>query len=504
MRTIISFLLLMSVVSAETPDWVTHYGKSKRFPDVQYLTGYGIAAVSSASNDEDVRSAAISNARRNLIEKIRVNIQSTVASRTEETGDAFASFFSTATQSTSNLEIQGLETETFFGSDAVHALVYVKRENIASLYSGKIASLKQEIEAKIRLAKTLEQQNASTKALNEYLSGYPLLRQLEEAQSILTFVTISNSLNDLQKSAAANEITIGQIREAVAKLVQRPISSVDDLAWFLVYQLKEQMDLIGNGRLRVAVAPLVYQDTKMGSSFSRYFHQVIEQKLSEVAQWDAVPHAAAQYLLSGSYWEQNDRVKYIVNIRSVPEGRIIASAEATVPASVPAASGKSLTPENYKSALVDQRIFAAGETAGGGLVIEGWTNKETQGNLFAEGEKMKVIVRVNTASYIRMIYHMADGKRVLLYDQYFLDASKVNIAYEIPQEFECSPPFGSEVLQIVARTTPFEKISVVHQDGYDYLKDDLAAFVVKTRGMKAASPAAMQSETRIMITTMKD
>ncbi len=508
-------LLFFSLVHAQIPDWVKNQGKSVKHPQLQFLTGYGISSVKNEAEKEDAKNTSIGSARKNLIEKIRVSIQSTVASKSEETGDTFSSFFSSATQSTSNLEIQGLETETFYDDDeeVMHAFVFVKRDNLVSLYDTKVNSLKKEIEGKVQIAKTLEEQKKSTQALNEYLSCYPLVRQLEEAQSILTCVKISNSLNDLQKSAATNEITIGQIRVAVTKLIQRPLTTVDDLAWFLVYQLKDQAEQKESGKLQVLVTPLVYQDTKMGSSFSRYFNQVIEQKLPEVTQWDAVQPAqtalageqsSAPYIISGSYWEQNNNVKFIVNVRYVKDGRIIASAEATVPSTVITIVNRSLKPENYKSALIDQKIFAEGETAGGGLTLEAWTNKETQGNLFIEREKMNVTVRVNTPCYIRFIYHLADGKRALLYNEYFMDASKVNVAYEIPQEFECSAPFGSEVLQIFARTDKFDQVATQNIEGYEYLKDDLKTFVVNTRGMKLAKPKTMQTETRINITTMKE
>lgn len=502
----ISIALCVSLAFAQAPEWVKNQGKSIKHPAAQYLTGYGIASVPSDADKEKSKTIAAGGARKNLIEKIRINIQSTVATKTEESGDAFATFYSSATQSTSSLDIQGLETETYYDDDeeVYHAFVFVRRDNLVSLYSSKVNSLKKEIDEKVQLAKTMEQQNKSTQALNEYLACYPLIRQLEEAQSILAFVKISNSLNELQQTAAANEITVGQIREAVTKLVQRPLNSLDDLAWFLVYQLKEQTQHHSSGKLQILVTPLVYQDTKMGSSFSRYFSHLIEQKLPEVAQWDAVQQAGAPYVISGSYWEQNNNVKFIVNVRSVSDGRIIASADAVVASTITASANRSLTPENYKSALVDQKIFAAGETAGGGLTLEAWTNKETQGNLFTVGEKMKITVRVNMPCYIRFVYHLADGKRVLLYNEYFLDASKVNVAYEIPQEFECSEPFGSEVLQIFARTEKYEPVATTMIDGYDYLKEDLQTFVVKTRGMKATKPTTMMTETRIQITTMKD
>lgn len=506
MKNLFYFIFSVSVVFAQLPEWVKSPGKSSKHSESQFLTGYGISSVINESEKEKSKEAAIANARKNLIEKIRVNIQSTVASKSEEMGDKFSSFFSSVTQSTSNLEIQGLETETFYNEDdnLIHAFVFVKRNNIVMFYASMVTSLKNEIDGKVRLAKTFEQQKNITKALNEYLSCYPILRQLEESQSILTCVKISNSLNELQNSAETIEITVSQIREAVTKLIQRPLNTIDDLAWFLVYQLKDQADQKESGKLQVLVTPLQYQDTKMGSSFSRYFNQVIEHKLSEVAQWDAVQLATALVVLSGSYWEQNDNVKFIMNARNAKDGRIIASAEATVPSTVITLVNKSLKPENYKSALVDQKIFATGEIAGGGLTLEAWTNKETQGNLFTEGEKMNVILRVNMPCYIRLIYHLADGKRALLYNEYFLDATKVNVAYEIPQDFECSPPFGSEVLQIFARTDNFDQLETQDIGGYDCMKDDLKSFVVKTRGMKATKPHTMQAEARINITTMKN
>ena len=507
MKSLVVYLFVIIFhLSAQSPDWMKNQGKSIKFPQSQFLTGYGISAVKNDGEKENAKNTAIGNARKNLVEKIRVNIQSTVTSKTEEAGDAYSSFFASATQSTSNLEIQGLETETYYDADeeVIHAFVFVKRDNLVSLYATKVNALKKETEGKLRLAVSLEHQNKSTQALNEYLSSYPIIRQLEEAQSILTCIKISNSLNEMEQSAANNEITIAHVREAVAKLIHRPLNTIDDLAWFLVYQLKEQAEQKDSGNVQIVVTPLVYQDTKMGSSFSRYFNQLIEQKMSEITRWNVVRQGVSQFVFSGSYWEQQNNVRFIVSVRSSIDGRIIASAEATVPANVIASEHKSITPENYKTALIDQKIFASGETAGGGLTVEAWTNKETLGNLFTEGEKMKVTVRVNMPCYIRFIYHMADGKRVLLYNEYYLDASKVNIAYEIPQEFECSAPFGSEVLQIFARTDKYESVQTKNVGGYEYLNDDLKSFVINTRGMKAAKLKTMQSEIRINISTMKD
>ena len=85
-----------------------------------------------------------------------------------------------------------------------------------------------------------------------------------------------------------------------------------------------------------------------------------------------------------------------------------------------------------------------------------------------------------------------------------MDASKVNIPYEIPQTFVSMPPFGSEVLQIIAQTERFTQFKTQSQDGFEYIIDDLQTIVQQTRGMKKEKPELMQAEERITITTMKE
>ena len=108
-----------------------------------------------------------------------------------------------------------------------------------------------------------------------------------------------------------------------------------------------------------------------------------------------------------------------------------------MPAGPLAAAKIQIEPENYQKALAEQGLFAAGELQGGGLALELWTNKGAEGLVFTRGEKLKAFVRLNLPGYVRFLYHLADGKRALLLENYFIDAGKVNVAYELPQEFEC-------------------------------------------------------------------
>lgn len=502
MRSLTAFLFILFIFSG-APEWVKNQGKSSQFPDVFYLTGYGIGTVANGVTKEQAEEKSLENARKNLIEKIRVTIQSVTSSRIEEIGDKYSSLFSSAVQSTSDLEIEGLNTEKYFDDGIAYAFVYVKRDQLQDEYQQKVKDLNDKISGNVKIAKAYEQENKLTQALEEYVGCYPLLRQLEEAQSILASLKVGSVLTELESEGAQNETAIAEVRESIAKLVRRPLNSVDDVAWYLAYILKEQVDQKQPTSFSVSILPLVYEDTRIGSSFSRYFNQVLEQKCSEVAKWDIRQERAAN-VLTGSYWEQNDKTKFIVSVRAISGGAIIGSAEATVDTKVLESTGRSLKPENFSAALADQKVFASDELTGGGLSLEAWTNKENEGNLFVEKERMKVFVRVNMPCYIRFIYHMADGKRVLLMDEYYIDQSKVNLVYPIPTEFECASPFGSETLQIFARTDHFEHVQTESINGYDYLKEDLQKFVGTTRGMKIAKPKTLQAEKRIQVTTMQD
>jgi hypothetical protein len=525
-KILICFItILTNTLFAEKPEWVTNNGKSVKYPDARYLTGYGFSSITKNNDKSSAQNTASEFARKNLIEKVKVQIQSVTVQHNEENGDQFASMYSSATQSTSALELQGLETETYYDDDdeIQYVFVHANRDAIVKLYNDKVKKLKEEISDKKKEAESFEQEGKITQALNAYVACLPLSRQLEEAQTIKLSLSIANAFAELQTEANDNEITLSTIRQSITKLVKRPLNSVDDVAWYLSYLLKEQVDQKNeNTTVALMVAPLYYQDTKMGSSFSRYFKQVLENKLIEVGKWDVLQQGStvqsvssdpaneyakasgAKFVLSGSYWEQGNSIKLIINIRSVADGKIMASAEAVTDANVISSIGKNLKPENYQQALVDQKIFSKDEIAGGGLTLEAWTNRGVENVMFVEQDTMNVLVRVNYPCYVRLIYHMADGKRILLLDNYFMDQSKVNTAYQIPDEFVCSEPFGGEILQIFARSEKFDALVTEQLNGYNFLKEDLQKIVIGTRGFKKITPKTMQAEQRIQITTMKE
>jgi hypothetical protein len=245
----------------------------------------------------------------------------------------------------------------------------------------------------------------------------------------------------------------------------------------------------------------------MSSPFAIYLQQVLRGKVVEVCRWNVLEQSKAtpkDCEILGVYYKQSLGTKFIVALRRVGDGELIATSEAFLDSEAVAQTGLSLVPENYLQAARDQKTFADSEETAGGLQLDVWTNKGSDNLVFAKGERMKVLLKVNIPSYIRFVYHLADGERVLLMDNYYIDQTKVNHNYEIPTEFQCDAPFGAEVLQVFARTEPFPEVPTVKQAAYDIIVGELSMFLSQTRGMTIVRQGLVQAERRVVITTVNN
>ena len=485
-------------VWAAPPAWVADEGRSA-FPLERYFTGYGQAVL--GSDAEQCRRLAVDQAKSALIQSVSVSIKSSGSTRLVQKGEEASESVSSAVESVSALDIKGLKTEFFSEpkKDRCHALAAAGKADLAAAYGAKSESLRGEVAALVSDARRAESSGDRSKALERYLDARAKLADFQDARSIAALAGGKPPESSSPLPGA------GELRAAINRLAERPVKTLEDAAWLLAFGLKSASDLPD---ARVQVQPFTFRDTKMTSPLSRYLKEALESRLAEAPRWTVVAPkpgqaSAAAFLLTGTYWEQAGSVRLVARLRRLEGGAFAAAAEAEVPAAVLAAAKLDLKPENYKDALRDQGLFGADELQGGGLSVDAWTNKGEDGLFFSRGEKMKVFVRLNLPGYVRLIYHLADGKRVLLLDNYYLDAGKVNQAYELPQEFECDAPFGAETLQAFASTDKFSALATRNQDGYDYLAEDLGQALVKTRGMKRAKAGTLKAETRLTLTTME-
>jgi hypothetical protein len=284
--------------------------------------------------------------------------------------------------------------------------------------------------------------------------------------------------------------------------------SLDDAAFVLGLGLKLQADSIA-GEMRLV--NFTFQDSKMASAFSKRLTQMMESKLvdqgmnvkvreaSMADNNDKTPHA----ILSGTYWEEGTDIKIIALVRDGITNKTIASSESSVPKAWLDAKGIEYKPANYDNAIKNLVEFTNNETMPeGGLLVQLTTNRGNEGLIFTQNDEMKVFVRANKSCYIRLIYFLADGSKVLLFDNYFISNDQANKIIEIPETFVCTAPFGIETLQLNAQSEEFAPLKVQVEDGYSFIQEELKDVLFKTRGFKPKGNKDAKSEQRIMITTL--
>jgi len=311
-----------------------------------------------------------------------------------------------------------------------------------------------------------------------------------------------------------------EVSNKIDQLLGQSMKSVDDVVRTVVFQISKH---VKQPEGKVFVTPFTYQDTKMSSTFARYFRAALEAEFGQIGKWNAVNQtrdfkprsmqitrdlakaSGAEWLLSGTYWEQEEKIKLLANLRNINTGKPLAGAEVVFGKELLKSANLNFKPKNFQSALIEQKAFAEDEFVSGQLQVEVLTNKGNENLLFTKGETTKVYVRVNREAHIRLLYILADRRRTLLYDDYYIDQSKVNRVVEVPEEFVCAPPFGAEMLICLASTVPFKKVETVKEGGYLFIKEAPPEVVArKIRGFKIIKEEeSHQAEAKIVITTME-
>jgi hypothetical protein len=493
-------------LQAQVPDWVAHNGLSPRFQPGAYLTGFGASTRRENEGNAEAMQSALSLARKNLVERILVRVTNTTESRIEETGRALLSSFGSLTQTSSSLELFGLEGETYFDEEMTtgFGFAWVKRDKMVEAYGERLKDHRSKIGEFLAEGKSRSEQGNRSRVLEAYLACYPHLQGTEEARAVLQAIRGSSATDRLSPDPQSDNSLAAQVRAGLESAMNKPVSSIDDAASYLAYCLSQRTI---PPEKTVAVNYFAFQDTRMGSRFSMYFRDVLARKVIEVARWRPVEQdtdqVSAEFSLAGSYWRQKAGVRILATLLNRKSGQTVGGAEVLIPRNVATSSGLSLLPANFTAASADQKKISTDQLPAGGIEVEIRTNKGGDGSVFARGEEMRVFVKVNMPCYIRFVYHQANGERVLLLNSEYVDGSKVNTWYPASGVFECDAPFGVEFLQVFARTEPFESVKTVFSNEREVLVGDLGGFLTRTRGFKPVKPRAMQSERRIVLTTLE-
>ena len=514
---------LIIIQAGKQPDWVVNYGQSDKYDEQVYLTGFGEALGISRESKE----IAQENARADLSQKVLVKIDSTVSNYQLEDGEETLQQFSTVTQSSSELQVMGLETLTYVRDSRKNpmsfALVYIERKKLAKLYQAEKKRLTSQILQLTTLAEN--QDNPKYTSVQYYYQTWPLLDKLAEVQTILFSVSGTRIFSDLASQDLADQPLIlnkSQINRRIQQLSLYSIDNLDDVAGAIQFQLYQQFDL---QHQQLLVQPFFYQDTRLSSRFARYFKQLLEGKLENSIQphrefqaksvnyeKDMAVSADADYIITGSYWEKEDNVQILAFCRSVQTGEIRASANVDFKRGM-LKSSLNLKPDNFEKIMSQQLAFEQEVIDSGQLKLEVWTDRGKNALLYSQGELMKIYLRTNRPCYVRLLYILANGQKTLLVDNLQINLESVNRPLLVNDlleiDFECTSPFGAEMIIGVARNYPFDTIETTERDGYIFIDTDnpkhLANITRGTKGFKRRKrndESIQQTETKLILTTV--
>lgn len=501
---IFGFILISSSVLGQAPDWTNFETRSQRFPTDTYLIGFSSEKITADQTQEKLLDRLSSYAKNQLVESIITEIRAVSTLRMNNVNGNSQEEFKLMSSSSSHASIAGITVKTYFDNkkkSSGYAFAYALKSDVIKYYENEIQGFLENTKSQIKLAANNQNSGKNEQALKALYKLQTSFREIEHAQSVITTLTGNFNLPSLER---AEILTIKKgVQLTINGILTKDQFSLEDAAWSITRAISLQID---KNSTPISVSNFTYENSPMGSPFSRRFKAAIEQKLiTEGFTVSTKIGDTNELILYGTYWEENDRIKVITVLRSQQTSKALASAECFIPIMDLTQKNIAFKPENYKNALIAEQQFASQEVTGGDLNIEIWTGKGTHNLIYVGGELLKLFVRANKECYIRLIYYLADGSKVLLLDNYYIDMAKVNMVYELPYTFQCAEPFGVETLQMSAQNKPFELLKFTSEYGYDFLTDDMATILAKTRGFKRLSTDEediIKAEKRLVFTTM--
>ena len=509
MRSIIlaSLLILLSFFQfhfllAQPPEWVSPIFRKQNFPENRFITGFASQSVQKTDDLETVKRFLLENAKIHLVESISTSIKSVAILNIENRNSKTLEIFKQASASTSQADLFGLKTEEYYDLKKMeaYAFVYMNIANYLEALKSALSSETAQLSKKIETANQLSQTGNKELALKAYYSCFVALRHIEK--KVVIILALSNETGGEEVVKLESEII-----EGISELQTAKHPTLEELCFFIADGLKQQLS-DDEETNTIQIGSFTYMDSRLGSDFAVRLAATLQNKLvreglSVNASMKPSAGEERSLTLSGTYWVAGNDLKIIANLSNEKTGRTMASMEDFLPLAWLTERNISYIPDNYQSVMALEKELSQEEITDDGLIVKLWTNKGKTNPVYKKDERMSVYVQVNQPCFVRLIYYLADGSRVLLLNSWYIDEDKVNKPYEIPQKWACAPPFGGEILQMVVQTEKFKPLKTRYQDGYDFIIDSDKEIIAITRGMKKVMPTLLMAEKRINITTVE-
>jgi len=489
----------------QAPAWVDFNNRTAKFPRNAYVSGFASEKYSGYEDINEVYKRLEGQARHILVESIHVTIKSLTSTQVIVQNTQTADFFKHSSVSFSKVTITGLTVENFYDEKekAVYAFAFAQTAKISEHYINLISNKKAEAERNLADAKEYIAKSNNKDALKACYANFPIFTEIEEAQALIVTFQGLTLENPVLHAKAVADVKL-QTNETIQSLQKGGSLTLDDAAFFMANGLAFQIDTFS---APIRISNFTFEDSKMGSVFAKRFTKTLEQQLAQksvnMTEDATLNGVAVEYMLSGTYWEEGENLKLIAVVRNLKTGKPIAGSEAIIPKKWLAANSITYKPENFEQAYSNLIKFNSDAVISeGGLIVDLSTNNGDENLIFTQGDTLKLYIKANRECYVRFIYTLADGTRVQMLDNLYVDRDKVNKIYEMPDKFIIDTPYGVEALTLNAQTKPFDKLRTVDYYGYNKIVDDLNTVLANTRGFKPVQNIDGKAEKSITLTTL--
>ncbi len=491
MKFALLLLIFNSILSGQEPSWLDSKQRSAAYPKEEYYQGFVTRNYFEHENLAEVENEVLTRARVRLSESIYVSITSKASNTISNTNTNTLERFEKKSVTKTQLTASGLGSETYFNErkKIVFGFVYIKKRKLLSNYRKEYEYLLESIGKRL---------NANDKpSLSDLVAIETDLDQAESLQNMIRFLGISFDFVLKQDELLQYRKKSAQLTD---ELRNSETMSLKDAAEVIVDGLMSRLDLSEIASMKIDKT--TFKDTGIATELSVYMNNYLSEFVSEKVK---VSNADNGWLLEGSYWPTNDKIKFMMSVHETYDDEIVnLAAKTSVSANKALVDSLQVSYVPFakkKEKIATHDVITKGDPSGE-MDVQLSTQKGTSSLVFQEGEELKLRVKVSRPSYIQLINIWADGSQLLLHDNFFVDATMVNRYVELPFTWETACPCGVEYISARASNRPNPKLQIESKDGFDFIVAPIVEILEKQRGFTRKEQSDYTGEASLIVSTL--
>lgn len=213
---------------------------------------------------------------------------------------------------------------------------------------------------------------------------------------------------------------------------------------------------------KILIGAFTYRDTRASGEFGRELARLFKTAMgeSQIPVRNSDPSGTSP-ILRGEYWEDEKLVDIRVYLEDQSGEQLLAASGFIDRTKTGPHSMKPKSFDKFQEnaiELADPKLRAKDD-----FKINVWTDRG-RNPLYNNGEKMVLYLRANKECYVRLLYITSDDNVLLIYPNRYGASDKLQPGkvYQIPGknnrfDFEIVPPYGPEILKVIASNKPLPK-----------------------------------------------